>query len=97
LKEELENSEEVILEDYPENIIGLYDYVTLCLEYDGFEPEEVTYLICDVKVEGEATITTGSPIGLAVYGKAVGTVTSCKTPNGKLKITILEKTKGRCR
>ena len=36
-------------------------------------------------------VTTSSPIGMAIYGKELGSVVDCQTPNGNIKIQIMGK------
>ena len=38
-----------------------------------------------------SVVTTSSPIGMAIYGKELGSVVDCQTPNGNIKIQIMGK------
>ena len=82
--------------EIPEDVVGLGDTVTLLFQRLGEEPSEATLLVSD-EAFGQlgVAVSTRSPIGMAIYGKSVGETVNCQTPNGKLTITILEKTKAR--
>jgi len=95
-KEEADIRDADLIDEFetPQNIIGVGDTVTLLLQYGNEEPIEQTLLVSDTGDLGMDFISTNSPIGLAIYGKEVGTNATCRTPNGILKITILGKTCG---
>lgn len=94
---ELDHAEIVDGLENADNIVVMGDYVTMLLEYAGEEPKEATMLISDEIVDGELCISSSSPIGMAIYGKEVGSIVKCITPRAMLTITILKKTHGRLR
>ena len=93
-QDELDHAEIVDELEIPEDVIGVGDNVTMLMQFEGEEPEERTLMVSDEKIVDMPAVTTASPIGLAIYGKKVGSTVSCITPIGKLTITILEKTHG---
>ena len=91
-EEEIADAEIVDELEIPEDVVGLGDTISVIMQFEGEEPEETEITIADEKIGDQITVTTSSPIGLAVYGKAIGSTVFCQTPNGKLTITLLEKT-----
>lgn len=92
-EKELSTAEVVDYLEIPEDIIGLGDSVTLLMQCEGQQPQEVTFTISDELIGNLGIVSTSSPIGRAIYGKNIGDTVACKTPNGNVKITILSKVK----
>ena len=93
-EDELRSAEIVDLLEIPDDIVGLNDIINVVLQFAGEEPEEEIFQITDTMNSEYTPVSTSSPIGLAIYGKPVGSVVTCKTPKGMLTIHIESKNRG---
>ena len=94
LEDAIANS--VLVEEFSgdDETVKLRSTVKVMLYYNNEDPMEATFYIKETEVdpveEGERAISTGSPIGKAIYNHRVGDEVAASIPNGSVKIVILE-------
>lgn len=97
--EEKDILESEIIEDIDlgENFINFGDEVTFTMQKGNNEPFELTMVLADAYQNGANVVTINSPVGMALYGKEVGSVFNVQTPDGISTITIISKAKQQSR
>ena len=75
-----------------ENLVNDGDTIDLLVTFaDGTVLSNTVKVVNHIEEYQPNVVTTSSPIGMAIYGKELGSVVDCKTPNGNIKIQIMGK------
>lgn len=75
-----------------ENLVNDGDTIDLLITFaDGTVLSNTVTVVNHIEDYQPNVVTTSSPIGMAIYGKELGSVVDCQTPNGNIKIQIMGK------
>ena len=75
-----------------ENLVNDGDTIDLLITFaDGTVLSNTVKVVNHIEEYQPNVVTTSSPIGMAIYGKELGSVVDCQTPNGNIKIQIMGK------
>lgn len=75
-----------------ENLVNDGDTIDLLITFaDGTVLSNTVKVVNHIEEYQPNVVTTSSPIGMAIYGKELGSIVDCQTPNGNIKIQIMGK------